>query len=67
MSLLVGDSMCGQQKTTQVGCRGEDRLETEGTPGAPNMGPLKEATDTGEETDLMERILDCANFEIACL
>jgi retron-type reverse transcriptase len=31
------------------------------------MGPLKEATETGEETDLMERILDCANFEIACL
>jgi retron-type reverse transcriptase len=67
MSLLVGDSMCRQQKTTQVGCRGEDRLETEGTPGAPNMGPLKEATETGEETDLMERILDSENFEIACL
>jgi hypothetical protein len=46
-----------RQNTTKVSCPGEDRLETEGTQGAPNMDSVKEGI-VGENATYIIRVAD---------
>jgi group II intron reverse transcriptase/maturase len=56
-----------QQKTTQVDCREEDKVEPENNPGVPSLVKLNIAMMTDGKTDLMEEILDKDNLNSAYL